>query len=364
MLLAERSMTGKGVADAHKSRVLEYRPAGGGWLLSPAVFEVGAYSNRTNSAGGLDYDYDPTGRNWATGDAIHYPTQPLYGYQGIPKSGTGSGGGTLNSILIDDDGIAMVTKYRNGDLEITCPACNDGGSIGPISGPTTTCTGTATYCVNPQPGVVYNWTITGGTAPNLTGPCITVNWSTGGSLTVTGTKTFGCPAMSATLPVAACQSECCSGVSLTAPINKFSFGGGGAMTFAASVTASMPNVVRVTADLLTTSRTFSSHSCGTAGPANSYFLAALPTNPPSLFTPQPVNPPSGREALWQASSATTVSNIAFPMQIQLPPPPPSPCYDLVSFCIKYSVYDDHCKGCSAVICYGPLSRDPGTIDNH
>jgi hypothetical protein len=352
-------MAGAGVADAHASRVLEYRPAGGGWLPSAAIFETGTnvlpfYG--ANAAGGDDYDYAPNGRDWATGDALNFPPyhgpKYLYGYQGAPKTGTGVGGSTLNSILIDDDNVSAITKYMQGDLEITCPLC-ESFTIGPITGPTNTCSLTAQYCVTPQPGVVYQWTVSGGTASSLTGPCITVNWSStgsGGTVSVTGTKTYGCETASATLNVAPCQPECCHGVVITAPRQSHQIGLNGTMTFTPKVSSSMPNVVRVTAELLTTSLSYSPSTCAAPAPANSYFLSG---GVAGSFTPQAINPPNGREVVW-LSAPTTITNVLFPMTIQFPLP--GTCDDSVSFCIKYTFYDSNCRACSAIVCYGPYSR--------
>jgi hypothetical protein len=134
MLLAERSMSGPSSPAAHESRMLEYvcSPAVGGWLLpnlnayvlgvSATCCCSGIAGNGTNSAGGVDCDFDPFspatpfGRVWGTSDAIN-GSLTVYGIQGLPP-----GGGTpAVSAWVDFDGsVASSEKTEMGDVEVPC----------------------------------------------------------------------------------------------------------------------------------------------------------------------------------------------------------------------------------------------------
>jgi hypothetical protein len=133
MLLAERSMSGPSSPAAHESRLLEYScdPASGlgGW--SPGgTYVVGVPAtcccsfvagNGTNSAGGVDADFDPYspgtpfGRVWNTADAINYSLTE-YGVQGLPPGG----GIPANSSWVDFDGSPISEKTNMGDIEVPC----------------------------------------------------------------------------------------------------------------------------------------------------------------------------------------------------------------------------------------------------
>lgn len=132
MFLAEHSMQNETYPFAHESRLLEYRctPPPGGWVPTGNVFNVGAYSSQTNSAGGVDVDYSPytggvPGRVWVTGDALHLVVNDyIYGAQGLPPTG----GGPAQSYFFDYNGnVANVDKFEIGDVEVPCPT--DSGSI-------------------------------------------------------------------------------------------------------------------------------------------------------------------------------------------------------------------------------------------
>ncbi len=139
MLLGERSMQSFSPADpklanalssfSHESRTLEFAPNGGSWAQTN-VFNVGSVNQPgqfANSAGGVDYDYAPSGRVWVTGDALRVfatPPQRIYGLQGLPNNG----GNYQNSYLVDLDGrLGYQDKSEPGDVEIPCrPGVNFG----------------------------------------------------------------------------------------------------------------------------------------------------------------------------------------------------------------------------------------------
>jgi hypothetical protein len=140
MLLAERTMVSDTTPDAHASRVLEYVCTLSGWTLTPAFsgfpykYNVGmggltagcsinAAGKPANSAGGVDYDYDPSATFgvWTTGDALNFSPLFIYGLQGFPLTG----GTITNSALIDLDAQsgsgAPNAKTHIGDVEVSCP---------------------------------------------------------------------------------------------------------------------------------------------------------------------------------------------------------------------------------------------------
>ncbi len=138
MLLAERTM--KGAANnplspqAHASRVLEYELIASVWTPTGATFDIGvpassgcgSFPGGNNAAGGVDYtygSYDPqTGELkdcdsaiWASGDALKFGGQFIYGFQRLPAGG----GSPANSVLIDADGnLSQGDKFQMGDIEI------------------------------------------------------------------------------------------------------------------------------------------------------------------------------------------------------------------------------------------------------
>jgi hypothetical protein len=117
MLLAERPMTTDTNPTAHNGRVLEYNWTGFTWVPSPHLFDIGVFVGE-NSAGGIDYDL--TKHVWATGDALQFGPQSIYGVQCLP----GIGGVATNSVLIDMDGdVTFQEKTRMGDIELPCIGC-------------------------------------------------------------------------------------------------------------------------------------------------------------------------------------------------------------------------------------------------
>jgi hypothetical protein len=108
----------------------------------------------------------------------------------------------------------------------------------------------------------------------------------------------------------------------------------------------------VTANIISSSVTYSSPTCGIAGPVNGYVIGA--TNVGSLIASIPVS--NGHEVIWHNGPAN-VSGADFPIQIKFPPPPTNPhCRDYLTFCVKYTFTDSHCKTCEVIRCYGPFQR--------
>jgi hypothetical protein len=115
MLISERSMYIDDGPTAHQSRVLEYRQIGPVWWPSPVTYSVGVLGNGENSAGGADFDED--GDVWATGDALQFGPQVIYGVQGLPCTG----GDVTQSILVDlNANLTWQDKTLVGDVEVTC----------------------------------------------------------------------------------------------------------------------------------------------------------------------------------------------------------------------------------------------------
>lgn len=123
MLLAERGMDSDTSTIAHQARLLEYVCDGTLWLPSANTFDIGVVDvldALTNSSGGVDIDYSPNGRVWATGDALQFDPDDIYGIQGLPATG----GDVSNSYLIDYQGIVdNRDKTRIGDVVVNCPGC-------------------------------------------------------------------------------------------------------------------------------------------------------------------------------------------------------------------------------------------------
>jgi hypothetical protein len=118
MLLAERGMSDDTSTWPHDSRLLEYVCSNLKWLPSGNTFGVGVVNNGTNSAGGVDIDYDTGGRVYGTGDALQLGPQIVYGTQGLPATG----GTVANSVLIDFNGdLTAFDKTFMGDVAVPCP---------------------------------------------------------------------------------------------------------------------------------------------------------------------------------------------------------------------------------------------------
>ena len=372
MLIAERTMIAKNSSYAHASRVLEYSWNGNQWVLpNPSAYSVGLFP--TNGAGGVDFDFSPGGRVWATSDAMHYAAKDrLYGIQGLPAGG----GSHFNSVLIDlNDDVDAYNKAQIGDVRIPCPDCTNSPTLPVIKGPETMCVSPAHYSVAPQSGITYSWTVSGGTPATGSGPSIDVNWSsnTGGTVTVTATATGAgaCGPVATSFKVVPCKISCdfCNEYKTAVTLAPPATISGGLKSVVPTVTSAMPGVNSVTVTLLNASVAYSSGSCGTSGPLAAYIplassssVAAL--NPPIL----PV--PNGNQAIWRSSAAVNLSGGATtPFQLQLPAPPffPfPPCNATYSFCLRVSLGDDKCRSCDVIRCFGPFAYSEwiNIIDDH
>lgn len=139
MLLAERTMRGAGAnplyPNAHASRVLEYQVVASVWTSTGSLFEIGvagvgsgcgSFPTGSNSAGGVDYAYrsynpqtgeimDCDSAVWASGDALMFSSQLIYGFQRL----SAAGGNPSNSVLIDADGnLSQGDKTQIGDIDV------------------------------------------------------------------------------------------------------------------------------------------------------------------------------------------------------------------------------------------------------
>ncbi len=122
MLFAERTLTSDSLSWAHGSRIVEASGCCGAWSLNLTKYFANPCFG-PSSAGGVDYDRSAGGRVWATGDALHFigcagHSDYIYGIFGLPLAG----GNTLNSVLINVDGLTGVgNKTQIGDVELPCP---------------------------------------------------------------------------------------------------------------------------------------------------------------------------------------------------------------------------------------------------
>jgi hypothetical protein len=137
MMLAQRcarvlstSPTGTDwTASAHASRVLECTGSAGAWAMSSVdKFRIGATSfGGTNSTGGVDFDSE--GNVWATGDALQFGPQVIYGSALMPSTGSAPVAPFMsNSYLVDNDCSpnSAADKYFVFDVECyrTTNACS------------------------------------------------------------------------------------------------------------------------------------------------------------------------------------------------------------------------------------------------
>lgn len=234
-----------------------------------------------------------------------------------------------------------------------------------ITGPTDTCAGGGNYSVTPVVGVVYNWTVVGGTPASGSGPSIAVVWNPSGpySVTVVATNSAKCTSKT-TFVVSDCGphlGDCCSQTKLDWGATTFTNLGGGSYSFGQLLYASPYPVTRVVATIINTTRTFSPASCGVSGSANSVVTSAgaVPGFNPLL----PVA--FSREALWYITGGPVnmAGGLNFPMTLQFPAPPTWPCSDTISFCVRYEFtfqvatpVGTQCQTCEFIKCYGPYKR--------
>ncbi len=116
LLTAERSMSGDTTSTAHQSRGLRFCHDGTDWTLG-TDYQVGAYGNGDNTAGGVDFDNGPVANAWFSADAIIFPNPYLYGATGIPVAGDVP----ANALMIDvDQDVSFGEKFQMGSLEISC----------------------------------------------------------------------------------------------------------------------------------------------------------------------------------------------------------------------------------------------------
>lgn len=235
-----------------------------------------------------------------------------------------------------------------------------------ISGLSNLCGASLTqiYSVVPTGGVAYSWSVSNGTINGpSTGTSVNVTWNTtgGGAITVIATNKAGCSSVTR-FPVENCDphlGECCLNVKFQENSASFMYGTGGTYNFTPNISIS-GSVIRVTADLISSSLTYSPASCGVSGPDNGYMVSAANAVP---FTGT-VTTFQGHEAMWWYAAGASVNNMNFPMQIHFPLPPSSlGCADSLSFCIKYTYTDRNCRTCEVIRCYGPFKRGGRKIED-
>lgn len=289
-----------------------------------------------NSPGATSWSW-----NFGSGGANSNQQNPSYTY---PTAGT------YNVTLCVNGSTACVTKTVTVTSSPPPPV---------ITGPASYCGNlTANYSVPAVSGASYAWTVTNGTINgSATGNSVSVTWnSTGtGTITVTVSSKGKCPA-TATIKVGGCEvymGECCHGVEFKTDLQSLTYTNG-VYTFTPTLTVSgMSNIVRVTANIISSNVTYSSANCGTAGPINSYVVGA--SNVGNLIASIPVT--NGDEVIWHGGPMSSISNLAFPIQIKFPPPPTNPhCQDYLTFCVKYTFTDSKCHTCEVIRCYGPYKR--------
>lgn len=147
-----------------------------------------------------------------------------------------------------------------------------------------------------------------------------------------------------------CADFCCEGIKGEVVNSSAVPAGGGLYAFTPTLSAA-GNVTRVTATVVASSLVYVPASCGTSGPVNSY--VATPLVPVAGLSAQlPV--PGGREVVWTSASAagTPVNNLAFPFNIQFPPPPTT-CAASLTFYVKFTFTDKECRTCEIIRPFGP-----------
>jgi len=119
MIVAERTMSDDTSPGAHQSRDMQFcfDAAAAGWTAGPATWTVGAIGLENSSAGGVAIDFSTGGLLWATGDALQFSPDVIYGMAGLPLSG----GNNAGALLVDfDSETTQQDKTQIGDVVIPC----------------------------------------------------------------------------------------------------------------------------------------------------------------------------------------------------------------------------------------------------
>ena len=153
------------------------------------------------------------------------------------------------------------------------------------------------------------------------------------------------------LPPELYSCDGCKDITTKTDLETFSHISNGVYNFTPVLSTNQQNIIRVTADVISTSSTYSPASCGTNGPVNSYVVGASTAGSLSAS----VTVPGGHEVIWHGFQ-TNLSGVSFPMQFHFPPPPKGKCTDTLSFCVKYTITSRDCKTCEVIVCYGPFKR--------
>lgn len=226
-----------------------------------------------------------------------------------------------------------------------------------ITGPADACgLQSATYSVPSTPGLAYSWTVTGGTisGPTNTNSVQVVWGASGGSITVTTTNKVGCSSQS-TIKVSNCdlhQCEFCKSFQSKTDMQSFTNTGNDVYSFTAGLSVNMPNVINVTAHIISASVSYAPQGCAKDGPINAYVVGASPAT--GFNATVPVQ--NGDEVIWYNNTGAPVNGQPFNFQIKFPPRANLGCKEFVSFCVEYTFTDRECRTCKVIKCYGPFLR--------
>lgn len=252
-----------------------------------------------------------------------------------------------------------------------------------ITGPNTACDKTATYTVaNAVSGVVYQWTITGGSPATATGNSVTITWNSAGpyiiEVATPVTPANPCPTRARIVIQPCGEPDRCCNFRVATELKREDFveKSNGMYTVSPKLTASA-SITEVTATLIsawrTTSASVNPSSCGTGGPLDSYIIGVGPAPSTSFNTGTlPVN--YSREVEWKSTTSlgAPVSGLKFPFDIQFPQAPSYPCNDVLRFCVKYtfkSIINGVCYTCERIECYSfgrrgsfpTIQQPPGNV---
>jgi len=222
-----------------------------------------------------------------------------------------------------------------------------------ITGPASSCGNqTATYSVPAVAGYSYSWSVTNGTINgSSTAASVSVTWNTTGVgvIGVTVTNKAGC-SITVRKEVIGCDSHlpCCKDFAAKTDLKSLTNAGNNTYNFTPTLSVNQPGpYVRVTADIIGANVTYSTLSCGQAGPIVATIAGASP-NPAGFNSTIPIS--GGHEVIWYGSGAN-VNGVDFPIQIALPPGPTGNCIQYVTICIKYTFTNKDCKTCEVIRCY-------------